>query len=47
VVKKEQQLLFNLRRLKKFGLAPKTVTNFYSCTIVSILSGCITVWYGN
>ena len=24
VVKKEQQLLFKLRRLKKFGLAPKT-----------------------
>ena len=25
VVKKAQQRLFNLRRLKKFGLAPKTV----------------------
>ena len=35
-------LLFNLRRLKKCGLAPKTLTNFYRCTIESILSGCIT-----
>ena len=46
-VVKAQQLLFNLRRLKKFGLAPKTLTNFYRCTIESILSGCITAWYGN
>ena len=42
-----QQRLFNLRRLKKFGLSPKTLTNFYRCTIESILSGCITAWYGN
>ena len=37
----------NLRRLKKFSLSPKTLTNFYRCTIESILSGCITTWYGN
>ena len=42
-----QKRLFNLRRLKKFGLSPKTLTNFYRCTIESILSGCITTWYGN
>jgi hypothetical protein len=47
VVNKAQQCLFNLRRLKKFGLTPKTLTNFYRCTIESILSGCITAWYGN
>ena len=47
VVKKAQQCLFNLRRLKKFGLAAKTLTNFYRCTIENILSGCITGWYGN
>ena len=41
VVKKAQQGLFNPRRLKKFG------SNLYSCTIESILSGCITAWYGN
>uniref|UniRef100_A0AAZ3PI03 Alkylated DNA repair protein AlkB homologue 8 N-terminal domain-containing protein n=1 Tax=Oncorhynchus tshawytscha TaxID=74940 RepID=A0AAZ3PI03_ONCTS len=37
----------NLRRLKKFGLSPKTLTNFYRCTIESILLGCIAAWYGN
>jgi hypothetical protein len=47
VRKKAQQRLFNLRRLKKFVLSPKTLTNFYRCTIESILSGCITAWYGN
>ena len=47
VVKKAQQCLFNLRRLKKFGLSPKALTNFYRCTIESILSGCITAWYDN
>ena len=47
VVKNAQQCLFNLRRLKKSGLSPKTLTNIYSCTIESILLGCITTWYGN
>uniref|UniRef100_A0AAZ3PLI8 Alkylated DNA repair protein AlkB homologue 8 N-terminal domain-containing protein n=1 Tax=Oncorhynchus tshawytscha TaxID=74940 RepID=A0AAZ3PLI8_ONCTS len=47
IVKKAQQRLFNLRRLKKFCLSPKALTNFYRCTIESILSGCITAWYGN
>ena len=47
VVKKAQQCLFNLRRLKKFDLSPKTLTNFYRCTIESILSSCITAMYGN
>ena len=47
VVKKAQQHLFNVRRLKKFGLSPKTLTNCYRCTIESILSGCIITWYGN
>ena len=42
VVKKAQQRLFNLRMLKKFGLSPKSLTNFYRCTIERILSGCVT-----
>ena len=29
------------------GLSSKSLTNFYRCTIESILSGCITAWYGN
>ena len=44
MVKKAQQHLFNLRSLKK---SPKALTNFYRCTIESILPGCITAWYGN
>ena len=47
VVMKAQLRLFNLRRLKKCGLAPMTLSNFYRCTIESILSSCITAWYGN
>ena len=47
VVKKVQQHLFHLRRLKKLGLSPTALTNFYRCTIESILSCCITVWYGS
>jgi hypothetical protein len=42
VAKKAQQRLFNLSRLKKFVFAPKTLTNFYRCTIESILSGLAT-----
>ena len=45
VVKKSQQRLFNLRRLKKSGLDPKTLTNISRCTIESILLGCINPWY--
>eukprot|EP00061_Rhincodon_typus_P015860 g43777.t1 len=37
IVKKEQQHLFFLRRLRKFGMDIRTVTNFYRC----ILSGCL------
>ena len=39
--------LFNLGRPKNLGLSPKALTNFYRCTIESILSGCITAWYDN
>ena len=51
MVKKAQQRLFKLRRLKKFGLLTKTLTNLYRCTIESILSGMapappITSWLG-
>eukprot|EP00061_Rhincodon_typus_P010947 g35598.t1 len=41
MVKKAQQHLLFLRQLRR------TLTNFYRCTIESILSGCITAWYGN
>ena len=42
VVKREHQHLFPLRRLKRFGMGPQILKRFYSCTIESILTGCIT-----
>jgi hypothetical protein len=47
LLKKALQPLFNVKRLKKCGLSPKTLTNFYRCTIESILLGCIIAWNGN
>ena len=28
-------------------MGPQIIKRFYSCTIESILTGCITAWYGN
>uniref|UniRef100_A0A3B1IGX3 Reverse transcriptase domain-containing protein n=1 Tax=Astyanax mexicanus TaxID=7994 RepID=A0A3B1IGX3_ASTMX len=47
LVKKAQQRLYFLRRLRKFGMSPKILNNFYSCVIESLLTSCITVWYGS
>ena len=47
LVKKAHQRLFFLRRLKKAQLSPQILINFYRCTIESILTYCISVWYGN
>eukprot|EP00061_Rhincodon_typus_P003055 g19170.t1 len=47
IVKKAQQHLFFFRRLRKFDISIRSLTNFYGCTIESVLSGCITAWYGN
>ena len=38
--------LFPLRRLKRFAIGPQIFKKFYSFTIESILTGCITAWYG-
>lgn len=46
MAKKSQQRLYLFRRLRKFGMSPRTLTNFYSCNAKSIL-GCITAQYGN
>ena len=46
VVKRAQQNLFPLRRLS-LGMGPQELKRFYSCTIESIMTGCITAWYGN
>ncbi|CDQ86677.1 unnamed protein product [Oncorhynchus mykiss] len=47
IVKRAQQSLFPRRRLKRFGLGPQILKKFYSCTIESILTGCVTVCCGN
>ncbi len=47
VLKKSHQRLFFLRRLRKFGMSPSILRSFYTCTVESILTGCITVWFGN
>ncbi len=45
--KKAQQRLHFLRRLKRASLPPPILTKFYRGTIESVLTSCITVWYGN
>ena len=47
LVKRARQCLFPLRRLKRFGMGLQILKRFYSCTIESILTGCMTIWYGN
>ncbi len=46
-LKKAQQCLHFLRRLKRASLLPPILTTFYRGTIESVLTSCITVWYGN
>ncbi len=47
VLKKAHQRLFFLRWLRKFGTSPRILRSFSTCTVESILTGCITTWYGN
>ncbi len=47
VLKKTHQRLFFLRQLRKFGTSPSILRSFYTCTVESILTGCITTWFGN
>ncbi|XP_049331041.1 probable RNA-directed DNA polymerase from transposon BS [Astyanax mexicanus] len=44
--KKAQQRLYFLRKLRKAHLPPPILTLFYRGTIESILSSCITAWFG-
>ncbi|KAK1803187.1 hypothetical protein P4O66_021707 [Electrophorus voltai] len=46
LAKKARQCLYHLRRLRDFRLPSKVLRNFYTCTIESILTGNITVWFG-
>ena len=47
VVKRAQQHLCPLRRMKWFGMGPQILKKFYSCTIECIQTGCITTLFGN
>ncbi|KAK1785723.1 hypothetical protein P4O66_019072 [Electrophorus voltai] len=47
LAKKAHQHLYHLRRLRDFRLPSKVLRNFYTYTIESILTGNITVWFGN
>ncbi|KAK3545985.1 hypothetical protein QTP70_018819 [Hemibagrus guttatus] len=47
ITKKAQQRLYFLRRLRTAHLPPLILTTFYRGTIKSILSSCITAWFGN
>uniref|UniRef100_A0A8C7GLL8 Reverse transcriptase domain-containing protein n=1 Tax=Oncorhynchus kisutch TaxID=8019 RepID=A0A8C7GLL8_ONCKI len=47
VATRARQSLFPIGKLKRFGMGPEILKRFYSCNIESILTGCITAWYGN
>ncbi|KAK3567264.1 hypothetical protein QTP86_015709, partial [Hemibagrus guttatus] len=47
ITKKAQQHLYFLWRLRKAHLPPPILTMFYRGTIESVLSSCITAWFGN
>uniref|UniRef100_A0A8C7YJU6 Reverse transcriptase domain-containing protein n=1 Tax=Oryzias sinensis TaxID=183150 RepID=A0A8C7YJU6_9TELE len=47
VIKKTQQRLHFLRVLRKHNLDPSLLTTFYRTSIESLLTYCITVWYGS
>ncbi len=47
VLKKAHQRLFFLRWLRKFGTSSSILRSFNTCTVESILTGCITAWFGN
>ncbi len=46
-VKKSRQRLYHLRQLRKFRVSSAILKTFYSGTIESVLTQCISVWYGN
>ncbi len=46
-VKKARQRLYHLWQLRKFRVSPAIQKTFYSLAIESVLTQCISVWYGN
>ena len=47
IVKKAQQRLYFLRRLRSFGLTTQVMLNFYRAVIEFVLVFSITVWFGS
>nr|XP_061817720.1 uncharacterized protein LOC133607254 [Nerophis lumbriciformis] len=47
IIKKAQQRLHFLRVLGKYNLKPDLLLTFYRSSIESLLTYCITVWYGS
>ena len=47
LVKKAQQRLYFLRVLRKNNIPPKLLVSFYRCSIESILSYCLCVWFSS
>ncbi len=47
IVKKAQQRLYFLHRLRKFNLPQELLKQFYSAIIESVLCSSITVWFGS
>ncbi len=46
-VKKARQRLYHLQQLRTFRVSPAILQTFYSGAIESVLTQCISVWYGN
>ncbi len=46
-VMKARKTLYHLRQLRKLRVSPAILKTFYSGTIESVLTQCISVWYGN
>ncbi len=46
-IKKARQRLYHLRQLRKFRVSPAILKTLYSGAIESVLTQCISVWYGN
>ncbi len=46
-VKKARQRLYHLRQLRKFRVSPAILKTFHSGAIESVMTLCISVWYGN
>ncbi len=46
-VKKARQRLYHLRQLRKFRVSPTILKTYTQGAIESVLTQCISVWYGN